>query len=236
MVAKINTEKYEDIINQVIIDNREGKRVEFAKKQYSAFNPIVEQLLYGDYIFIGNNGIKVVFEYKTGSDFLGSINSETHHLHNQVYEMSTNEDFCFVIIESPDLMQELDELYYSTGISMSLQQIDGAITEFNTVSTVLSAQTQYQAFDLMMRMAGKIIQQKPYRYKYGKKSTNQALNWLSAQKGLDNKAEDICRTLDLHTLKDLMELTVDKLTEVNGIGEKSAQKIIKNIHGERCVL
>ena len=229
MVAKINTEKYESVIERVLVDNRENARVEYAKKQYSAFNPIVMQLDYGDYIFVGKNGIKVVFEYKTGNDFLNSINSETHHLHNQVYEMTTNEDYTFVVVESTDLMQELDELYYSAGISMSLQQINGAIAEYNTVSTVLMAQTQYQAFDLMMRMAAKVILQKPFRYKYGKKTTNQALNWLSAMKGLDSKAEDICRTLNLHTLKDLQDLTIGKLCEVDGIGKKTAARILQNI-------
>lgn len=231
-MAVINTEKFEDIISRVIIDNREGKRVEYAKKQYSAFNPLVRQLEYGDYIFMGHNGIKVVFEYKTGPDFLGSINSETHHLHNQIYEMITNEDYAFIIVESADLMQELDELYYSAGVSMSLQQINGAITEYNTVSTVLMAQTIYQAFDMMIRQASKIIQQKPFLYKYGKKSTNQALNWLSAMKGLNNKAEDICRTLNLHTLSDLQDLTIERLTEVEGIGKKTAEKILRNIQGE----
>lgn len=231
MASKINTEKYENIIKKVLIDNRENVRVEFAKKQYSSFNPSIHQLEYGDYIFIGKNGIKVVFEYKTGNDFLNSINSETFHLHNQIYNMITNEDYTFVIVESTDLMHELDELYYSVGINMSVSQINGAIAEYCTVSTVLIVQTQYQAFDLMMRIAGKIIQQKPYRYKYGKKTTNHALNWLSAQKGLDTKAEDICRELNLKTKKDLDNLTKEKLMSVEGIGEKTAKKILSDIHG-----
>ena len=232
MVAKINTEKYEGIISKVLIDNREGKRVEYGLNQYSPFNPITAQLDYGDYIFIGHNGIKVVFEYKTGSDFLNSINSETHHLHNQVYDMIHNEDYTFVIVECVDLMQEVDDLYYSTGITISLQQINGAISEYSTVSTVLMTQTQYQAFDLMMRISGKIIQEKPFLYKYGKKSTNHALNWLSAQRGLNNKAEDICRTLNIKTKKDLDNLTKEQLTSVEGIGSKTADKILQDIHGE----
>ena len=231
MAAKINTEKYESIISKVLIDNREGKRIEYALKQYSSFNPSTEQLDYGDYIFIGENGIRVVWEYKTGSDFLSSINSDTHHLHNQVYEMIHNEDYTFVIIESMDLMNEIDQLYYNSGISMNLPQINGAISEFCTVSTVLQVQTRYQAFDLMMRTSAKIMLQKPYSYKYGKKSTNQALNWLSAQKGLNETATIICRTLNLHTLQDLFELTEEDLTKVDGVGKKTAEKILKNING-----
>lgn len=226
---KINTSKYENIIEKVLIDDREKDRIEFALKQYSPFNPLKCHLEYGDYIFIGNNGTRVVWEYKTGSDFLGSINSENHHLHNQVYEMVTNEEYTFVIIECVDLMNELDQLYYSSGISMSLPQINGAIAEFCTVSTVLQAQTRYQAFDLMMRVSGKIILETPFRYKYGKKSTNWALNILGGMKGLEKMAENIVRELDLHTLEDIMNLTKEDLCSVAGIGEKKAEKILRQI-------
>ena len=175
MVTKINTSKYDEVISNVLIDDREKERIEYALKQYSSFNPLKCHLDYGDYIFIGHNGIRVVFEYKTGNDFLSSINS--NHLHNQVYEMITHEDYTFVIIECTDLMHEVDVQYYSCGVSMSIQQINSEISDICTSSSVLSVQTRYQAFDLMMRVAAKIILEKPYRYRYSKKTTNQALNW-----------------------------------------------------------
>ena len=230
MVAKINTSNYEDLISSVLIDDRELKRIDYAMEQYAPFNPLKCHLVDGDYIFVGDNGVQVCIEYKTGPDFLNSINSETHHLHNQVYNMTRDFEYTFVMVQCADIMQELDDLYYSSGVSMNLQQINGAIAEFNTESTVLFAQTQYQAFDLMMRMAGKIIRQKPLRYKYGRKSTNSALNYLSAIKGLDNNAEVICRTLNLRTLTDLMKLDKNRLLEVKGIGEKKATKIIGELH------
>lgn len=228
-MQKINTGKYKDVISNVLIDDRENKRIEYALQQYKDFNPLKSHLEIGDYVFVGNNGVTVVFEYKRGDDFLNSINDENHHLHNQVYDMVTNFDYTFVMVECEDLMRQADELYYSTGISMSLPQINGAISEFSTVSTVLQAQTQYQAFDLMMRTAAKIIQQKPYSYKYGKKTTNSALNYLGSIKGVDDYAEIICRELDLHTHKDLQNLTAKKLMDVKGIGEKKAEKIMKQL-------
>ena len=233
MASKINTSKYEDVITNVLIDDREGERIEYALQQYSNFNPLKCHLEYGDYIFVGHNGTRVVFEYKTGNDFLNSINSENNHLHNQVHEMITNEEYTFVIVECADMLHELDQLYYSSGVSISLQQIDGFIAECCTVSTLIQTQTRYQAFDMMMRIASKIILDKPYRYKYGKKSTNQALNWLSGMKGLDDTAETICRTLDLHTLEDILNLTKEDLIEVNGVGVKTAEKILKNIRRSR---
>ena len=232
MSSKITTERYEDIIANVLIDSREKTRIDYALKQYAKLNPVVMQLDYGDYAFVGKNGVIVVFEYKTGSDFLNSINSENNHLHNQVYELVTNYDYTFVIVECEDIRDELNELHFSCGVDMSLKQVNGAIAEYCTVSTVLWTHTQYQAFDLMFRVAAKIIQQKPYRYKFGKKSTNAALNYLSAIKGLDKRAEEICRQLNLHSLNDLLNLNIEKLTSVKGIGKKKAEMILNQIHGK----
>lgn len=230
-MRQINCKNYVGTITSVLVDDRENKRIDYALEQYAPLNPLKCHLDIGDYIFVGNNGIKVVWEYKTGSDFLNSINSETNHLHNQVYEMTREFDYTFVIVQSMDLVQEVDELYYSSGVSMSLPQINGAIADYCVESTVLNVQTQYQAFDLMMRVAGKIIKQKPLRYKYGKKSTNSALNYLSAIKGLDSKAEIICRTLNLKSLNDLMRLNKDRLLDVKGVGDKLADKILGELHG-----
>lgn len=228
---KINTKNYENIIESVLIDDRETARIDDAMGAYSPFNPLKCHLDYGDYIFIGYNGIRVTWEFKTGNDFINSIIAN-EHLHNQVYNMITNEDYTFVIVQSPDLLQELDEYYFSSGISVNLQQVNGAIAEYCTVSNVLQVQTLYQAFDLMMRTSGKLIQQKPYRYNFTKKTTNSALNYLTSIKGLDDKAIDICRTLNLKCKDDLDNLTIEKLTTVKGIGEKSAKKILIELHGK----
>ena len=225
---KINTQQYEGIFSKVYVDDRENKRIDYAMEQYAPFNPIREHLDIGDYIFVGENGVKVVFEYKTGSDFINSI-TENNHLHNQTYDMITNFEYTFIIVETKDLKKELDSLYYATGKDVSLSQINGAISEYSCVSTVLFTQTKYQAFDLMMRVAGKIIQNKPFKYKFGKKSPNYALNLLSFIRGIDSKAEDIVNTLNLKTRKDITTLTKEDLLQVDGIGEKTAEKIIKNI-------
>lgn len=238
----INTKNYDGVINRVFIDDRETERIEYAREQYSPFNPIVDRLDIGDYIFESKPSKSrfenskmlpiptseyVVFEYKTGQDFLNSIRN--NHLENQVYGMVTNFDYTFVIVECRDLRQELQKLYYSTGIDMSLNQVDGAIADYCTSSTVLFVQTEFQAFDMMMRIAGKIFQHKPIRYKYGKKTSNSALNYLSGIKNLGKKAENIVNTLELKTLNDLMNLTKKDLMEVELVGEKTAEMILKHI-------
>lgn len=229
MTPKINTKYYAKTITEVIIDNREQDRIDYAMNQYSQLNPHIEQLPYGDYIFIGKNGVKIAFEYKTGSDFLTSIDHNDNHLHNQVYGMVNNFDYCFVIVEVEDLQKLISKRFYQTGLRMSVQEINGVISELNMVSTILFSQTQFGAFDLMMRTAGKIIQNKPFLYKFGKKSPNTALNYLNCIHGLKNKASDIVETLNLRTKKDLDNLTVEQLMKVDGIGEKTALMILAEI-------
>ena len=51
MNPKIKTKKYENIIESVVIDNRELDRRDYAMEQYAPFNPIIRQLDFGDYIF-----------------------------------------------------------------------------------------------------------------------------------------------------------------------------------------
>lgn len=226
---KIKTKKYEKIIKQVIIDVHENDRKDYAMEQYAPFNPIIRSLDTGDYIFIGHNGIKVAVEYKTGSDFLTSIDTTENHLHNQVYRMIHDYDYTLIMIEVEDLNKLITKRFYQTGLRKSVQEINGAISEFNTVSTVLFSQTQFGAFDLMVRMAGKLIDQKPFLWKFGKKSTNPALNYLTAVHGLKNKAEDIVDTLGLHTLQDLQNLTIDDLLCVDGVGEVTAELVLHSI-------
>ena len=229
---KINTKNYEDIIAAVKIDDREHDRKEYALSQYANLNPVVEHLDVGDYVFVGFNGVEVVFEYKENEDLISSITGENHHLHNQIYDMIINFDYTFLMVQCVDLIKLLDEWYYKSGQDVSISQVNGAIAEYSTVSTVLFAQTKYQAFDMMLRVSGKIIQGKPFKYAYGKKTSNTALNYLSAMKGLDKRAEQICNELNLKTLTDLLTLTKEDLLTIDGVGSKKAEMILKNIKGD----
>lgn len=229
MKVKINTKKYEKLINSVVIDDREGDRKEYAMEQYAPFNPHIEHLETGDYIFTGHNGIQVAFEYKTAEDFLTSIDPSDYHLHNQVYRMIQEFDYVFVMVECEDMNKVIQKRYYSTGLSMSVQEINGAVSDLCTVCTVLWSQSEFGAFDLMMRTAGKMINDKPYLYKFGKKTTNSALNYLNCIYGIKNKALDIVTTLNIHTKNDLDNLTLDDLCSVDGIGKTTAEKILAEL-------
>jgi len=223
---KINTKAYTPVIKSVAIDDRETARKDYAMEQYAPFNPYIEHLDSGDYIFTGKNGVQVAFEYKTGGDFLTSIDNQTNHLHNQVYHMIREFDYTFVVVECEDLKKQLNDLYYSTGLTTTLAEVNGAISELNMVTTVVQTQTKYQAFDFMMREAGKIIMRKPFMYKFGKKTGNPAMNYLSSIHGIEKKAEAICSKLHLRTHRDLMNVTKEDLMTVDLVGDKTAEKIL----------
>ena len=225
----INTKPYENIIEKILIDDRENERVQYAMEQFAPFQPTKSHLDIGDYIVMGYNGIKVCVEYKEAGDFLTSVVGESNHLHNQTYDMVTNFDYTFIIVQVEDLRKELNKRYYQTGQDISFQQINGAVALFNTVSTVIMTQTRYQAFDMIMRQAGKLIVEKPILYKFGKKDKNAALNYLSAMKGVGKRAENIVNTLEVKTLSDLLNLTKEDLMKVELVGEKTADMILKNI-------
>ena len=225
----LNTKPYKDIIKEVWIDDRENSRKDYFSLKYKDFNPSIHHLRHGDYIFIGYNGVKVCVEFKTGEDFLSSIDPSTNHLHNQVYGMIQDYDYTFVIVECKDLDKTATKKFYQTGINVPVQMINGAVSDLNTVSTVLFSQSPFQTADLLMRMAGKVIEEKPFLWKFGKKSTNTALNYLNCIHGLKNKAYDIVTTLNLHTKKDLDNLTIDDLCKVNGVGRKTAEYILAEL-------
>lgn len=225
----LNTKPYKDIIKEVWIDDRENSRKDYFTLKYKDFNPSIHHLRHGDYIFIGYNGVKVCVEFKTGEDFLSSIDPSTNHLHNQVYGMIHDYDYTFVIVECKDLDKTATKKFYQTGINVPVQMINGAVSDLNTVSTVLFSQSPFQTADLLMRMAGKVIEEKPFLWKFGKKSTNTALNYLNCIHGLKNKAYDIVTTLNLHTKKDLDNLTIDDLCKVNGVGRKTAEYILAEL-------
>ena len=215
-------------IQKVIIDDREGSRIKYAQLDaYSDLNTEVAHLEYGDYIFVGGNGTKVCFEYKTGSDFLASIHS--NRLHNQIAKNIENYDYTFVIVEAFNLEKVMRKFYYQTGINIDRHRINGTVARINTVSTIIFTQTRDAAFDLMQRQAYKIINDNPYLYKFGRKDINPALNYLSSIRGISSKAEVIVRECDIHNLEDLLNITVDDLVQVKGIGEARAKQIIKKI-------
>ena len=216
----------------VQIDSREKDRVKSASKYFKEQGLEVEicELEVGDYIFTDGTN-EVVFEFKLISDFITSI--QDHRVFNQSVEMAENYDFSFVIIHGDSHTRSKCIAMSRNYREVNLFQYIGAICSLNRYVTVLQVTSPFinESYYTMMTQAKKCLQNKPIVKKFEKKHKNTAFNFLCHDVyGINwKKAKNIVETLNLHTKKDLDQLTKEKLTNVDGIADKTAEKILKAI-------
>lgn len=220
----------EEIVKLYIDDREDNRRQNSVINFNPEYNPQIKHLMYGDYHYITNTGKRIVWEYKTGSDFLTSI--QDNHLHNQVYNMKRHYDYTFLMIMVSDWEYLLQSYKRVAGIDISLKRVAGQIAWFNCHTTVITAKNIPNSLYLMKRQSEKIVDNKPLLYKFNKKSQNYAENRLNSIYGVSSDlAELITNTLNLQNEKDLMNLTIDDLRIVEGIGYKKAENILHSLHG-----
>jgi len=174
---------------------------------------------------------KVVFEFKLISDFVSSIQSG--RVFNQSIEMAENYDYRFVMIHG-DLATRSKCIAMSRNYrEVNVFQYIGAISSLNRYVTVLQCYSPFinESYYTMMTQAKKCLQNKPIVKKFPRKHKNSAMNWLCfCVYGINYiTAEKIVKTLNLHTKKDLDNITKEQLTQIEGIGDKTAEKILKEI-------
>ena len=217
---------------QVIIDHREQNRVEKAKTYYESegLEVSVEELPVGDYVFTDGTD-KVVFEYKEVNDFITSINDG--RVFNQAINQAEDFNHHFVVIRGTESERAKYLAISKNYRTVTLYQYLGAIASLNRYTTVLEVYTPYinEAFYRMMVQAKKCLQNKPIVKKFPRKDKNVALNFLCyCIYGLNYKrAKLIVDTYQLESLNDLMKLNIDDLTNIEGIGKKTAENIIRSI-------
>ena len=216
----------------VKIDSREKGRIDSAKKYYESQNleVQVEELPIGDYIFTDGTN-EVVFEFKLISDFIASI--QDHRVFNQSVEMAENYDHSFVIIHGDSHTRSKCIAMSRNYREVNLFQYIGAICSLNRYVTVLQVTSPFinESYYTMMTQAKKCLQNKPIVKKFEKKHKNTAFNFLCYTiYGINHKkAKNIVEAYDLKTLSDIQQLTMEKLTAIDGIGEKNAERIMNAI-------
>ena len=213
----------------VQIDSREKDRIQSASEYYKQQGLEVEvcELEVGDYIF----DHKVCFEMKLIPDFIASI--QEGRVFNQAITMAENYDWSFVMIHG-DLYQRTKAIIQSRDyIPMNIEQYIGSISSLNRYTTVLQVYNSVieEAYYTMMKQAEKCLSNRPIVKKFPKKHKNPAFNYLCyCIYGISSKkAQAIVDTYHLETLTDLMNLTIEDLTIIDGIGEKTAENIINSI-------
>lgn len=224
------------MITTVTIDTREHDRIHSAKNYYTKQGLTVKiaELPIGDYIFSDGND-KVVFEFKLVSDFISSI--QDGRVFNQAISQSEEFNHHFVIIHG-DLQTRSKYLAMSRSYRpVTVFQYIGAIASINRYSTVIESYSPYidESYYRMMTQANKCLQDKPQVKRFPKKHKNTALNFLCySVYGINyKKGKQIVDTYQLQSLNDLMKLTHNDLTNIDGIGDKTAKSIMEAIHGKQ---
>ena len=213
----------------VEISDKEQSRINSAKTYYEEQNLDVEicNLEIGDYIF----DHKVVFEFKTTADFVASI--QDNRVFNEAINQAENFDYHFVIIQGDDHQRAK-----AIAMSRNYQEVNyfqylGAIASLNRYTTVIESYSPFinESYYRMLINAKKCLQNKPIVKKFEKKHKNTAFNFLCYTiYGINHKkAKSIVEAYDLKTLSDIQNLTMEKLTAIDGIGTKNAKRIMDAI-------
>lgn len=220
----------------VTIDSREQTRIPYAKQFFDKYEPITVELETGDYMFENRDTDEaVIFEYKTMKDFLGSVSDG--RIWEQVKRMNDEFNWNFIVIEGTieDLQRENKRrmLQQNTGRPFSLAQFYGAIAKLNCYTTVVQCHNMAQAFNYMEKQMLKIFDDTPLSKHFKNDTDNPALNYLNCIGGIGFKTGKlIVDEYNINNLQDLVDIanTVN-FTDVKGIGNKTAEKIKKNIIG-----
>ncbi len=214
---------------KVAISDKELTRIPKAKEYYEklGLTVTVENLQYGDYVF----NDKVAFEYKTMADFISSI--QDNRVFNEAINQSENFDWHYILIQGNEHERTKCLAMTKEYIPITIFQFHGAIASINRYSTVIECYTPFinEAFYKMYIQAKKDLSQKPIVKKFPRKEKNSAFNFLCyCIYGINyKKAQTIVDNHNLKSLDDLMKLTIDDLTEIEGIVKKTAENIINSI-------
>ena len=216
----------------VYIDSREQSRITQAEEYYTKQGLTVEvkELLIGDYLFTDGND-EVVFEFKTIADFVASI--QDNRVFNEALNQAENYNHHFVVIQGDESTRAKCLAFTKNYRRVTIFQYHGAIASLNRYTTVLESYSPFidEAFYKMLVQARKCLSDKPIVRKFPKKTSNSAFNFLcGCIYGINHKkANQIVATYHLESLNDLMNLTIEDLCLIDGIGEKTAQTIVEAI-------
>ena len=220
----------------VWIDDREQSRV---KPAYNFFNKLDDYKVYvmelpiGDYVFKGDNGITVAFEYKTVEDYLGSL--ADNRVFNQALDQSNNFDYHFIIIvgTQTELSNLISKKARYTGRYITLKEYYGSFGSLLNVTSIIQVPNQNHAFQCMESTARHCIDMKPVLKRFPKSRGTPALRLLANNiNGIGYiTAEKICDKWDLESVNDVLGLDFDDLVMVDGVGDKTASNILRQLKG-----
>ena len=221
----------------VLIDDREVDRISPASKYFRELEHkvLVTELLYGDYVFVDEESKqKVAFEYKSVEDYISSLTD--YRVFNQALNQSNEFDWHFVIIVGTDeeRKEAIKEKGRYSGRYVSNEQFYGSFASLVEVTSIIQTPNQEIAFMTMEKIASKCLRDRPVVKRFQKSRGTPAFRLLvnNVNRVGYITAERICEKLDLETVEDVLKLTVEKLTEVDGVGQKTARSIMSQLKKE----
>lgn len=223
----------------VKIDNREKpSRIKSAIKFFEkrGYGTSVEQLAVGDYVFHD----RICFEYKTASDMIGSIKD------GRVFRQAINMkqyDYSYVIIEGsvPQQINKDNKNAYwykgTKGNQFSVKAYIGAIARLETYSHVLIVENKRQAWQLMDALVTKIFQDDVNVKMVDRPQAgliNPVASYLSCIYVNDSQRLSVKNALKIvefldENEKSLLDLDLNDLISIDGIGKKTAQAVLQGI-------
>lgn len=235
-------------IERINIDSREKNRGKNAYNYFMDYDLQVKQLPYGDYLFETTTNKRIIYEYKTCEDFINSMSNKT--LFQEISNQSINFQYSYLIIEG-DFEETIKELYFKVPNyryqyktlkmmkSSMRKQVKGALERlYSMYVPIIFVETEEEAFDRMLNIVKKIDDDKRYgdvvrpTPKY--LSNNPCVLYLSSVKGISDKLSNrICDKLDIVTLYDLLNVSIEDLASVDGISVKKANNIYSYLHNQK---
>ena len=212
---------------EIKIDSRELKRINRAEKYFKERFPrwtvSVEELEYGDYVCKD-----CAIEYKTTNDFVKSVTDK--RIFNQCIDLAHNYKKPYVLIETEfDDMNKAISKSRFIGLRFSWSQYYGAIASLSQLLPVFIVKDFNTALPLMEQLFKKSNDKKIRDIKpIMNKQENAVITWLACPKHVGlNTAVLIQKKLNLNTLEDVLDLKKEDLLSVKGVGEETANIILK---------
>lgn len=215
---------------KVIIDSRERQRRRKAKDYFETKFPnsevIISELEYGDYV-CGDCAI----EYKTTNDFIKSVQDK--RIFNQCIDLTHNFSKPILMVETEfqDMNKAISKSRF-VGLRFGWSQYYGAIASLTQLLPVLIVKdfnTALPLIEALFRKSndGKIRNIKPIP----NKQENAVTTFLACPKHVGlSTAVLIQRKLGLKSLKDLLSISKDDLVSIKGVGNETAELIMKWIN------
>lgn len=219
------------------IDSRESAKRKEAAYSYFInhdYDVSVKQLPIGDFIF----DKKVIFEYKTPSDFINSV--KDGRVFRQAKRMKQY-PYSYVLL-SGDVFREVHERYENPQNShywrikngkekeFTINNLLGALSKLHSFTNVIVVENHSQAFTIMRFLVEKVLNENNDVESIEipvSQMTDSVGTFLCCCNGVSvKKAVWIKNQLKLESLEDLLNLTHEDLTSVKGIGSKTAASIM----------